>query len=138
MPVLHDRLINVGFGGKDLVQRGKAILGAEGDQWNAPDGARGEKVELTNVRGGKTGATITFDADRTFDARNDSPFAGGPWENLMRHYLVAVQPRKIMLEGLKPGVEYRLYLYSASDPGGQGRRDPIHSWQAKPDNHLCH
>ena len=120
-PIFHDGMINVGFGNKDVVQSGKAVVGAAGDQWNAPDGARGEKLELTDVKGGKTSVTITFDADRTFDAKNDSPFLHGRWENLMRHYLVAIQQHKVTLEGLKPGAEYSLYLYSAADPGGQGR-----------------
>lgn len=119
--ISHDGLINVGFGNKDAVQSGKAAVGEAGDRWNAPDGSRGEKLDLTDAKGGKTGVTITFDADRTFDARNDSPFAGGPWENLMRHYLVAVEPHKVILEGMKPGGAYCLYLYSASDPGGRGR-----------------
>jgi len=119
--IVHDGMINVGFGNKDVVQSGKAAVGAAGDAWNAPDGARGEKLALADVNGAKTSVTITFDADRTYDAKNDSAFLHGPWENLMRHYLVATQARKVTLEGLAPGAAYSLYLYSASNPGGEGR-----------------
>jgi hypothetical protein len=119
--IVHDELINVGFGNKDVVQSGKAVVGAAGDHWNAPDGGKGEKLELTDVKGGKTGVRLTFEADHTYDAKTDTPFAHGPFENLMRHYLVALPRGKVTLDGLKPGAEYGLYLYSAADPGGNGR-----------------
>ena len=119
--IVHDGLINVAFGNKDLVRTGKAVVGAEGDAWNAPDGARGEKLALSDVKGAKTGVTITFDADRTYDAQHDSPFLNGPLENLMRSYLVAIEARKVTLEGLVPGARYSLVLYSASNPGGNDR-----------------
>ena len=119
--IVHDGLINVGFGNKELARSGKAAVGTEGDAWNSAGGDRGEKLALTDVKGAKTSVTITFDADRTYDAKNDSPFLSGPWEHLMRSYLVATQARKVTFEGLAPGAAYSLYLYSASNPGGDGR-----------------
>lgn len=114
-------MIDVSFGNKDAAASGKAVLGDEGDQWNSPDGQQGSALALTDVKGAKTAVRLTFDADRTYDAERNSPFSNGPYENLMRHYLVATQARNVTLEGLTPGAGYHLYLYSASDPGGEGR-----------------
>ena len=97
------------------------MAGAEGDAWNSLQGDRGEKLALADVKGGATSVTITFDADRTYDAHDSSPFSGGPWENLLRSYLVATQAHKVVLEGLKPDTEYSLYLYAAANGGGEGR-----------------
>ena len=114
-------MINVSFGGKDATPVGKAVVGSEGDQWNAPEGREGRAIALSDVKGASTDVRLTFDADRTYDAVHDSPFLGGPNENLLRHYLVAVQERQLALEGLTPGTRYSLYLYSASNPGGDNR-----------------
>ena len=114
-------MINVSFGGKDSTPVGKAVVGNEGDQWNAPDGHEGSHLALSDVKGAGTDVRLSFDADRTYDAANNSPFHGGPFKNLMRHYLVATQSRQVTLEGLTPGTRYSLYLYSASDRGGDRR-----------------
>jgi hypothetical protein len=119
--IVHDQLIGIGFGGKDVVQKGAAVVGAAGDRWNAPDGARGEKLELVDVKGLKSGVTLAFDSDHAYDAKDNTPFAHGPWQNLMRKYLCVFKPSKVTLEGLKPGAEFSVYLYSAADPGGNGR-----------------
>ena len=37
-------MINVSFGGKDSTPVGKAVVGNEGDQWNAPDGHEGSHL----------------------------------------------------------------------------------------------
>jgi outer membrane protein assembly factor BamB len=114
-------LIDVSFGSSDAAYSGKAVVGSQGDQWNTPEGQEGTAVALTDVKGAKTDVRLTFDADRTYDAKEQSPFAGGSYENLMRHYLVATQPRKVALAGLTPKAGYYLYLYNASDGGGDGR-----------------
>jgi outer membrane protein assembly factor BamB len=116
-----DGRIDVSFASGDLVQTGPAVLGEEGDRWNAADGNRGQRIALTNVKGEKTQVRISFDADRTYDAANNSPFAGGVWENLMRKYLVATDAHKVTLEGLTPGAPYTLVLYSGSDRSGDRR-----------------
>jgi outer membrane protein assembly factor BamB len=113
--------IGVSFGGKDAAPVGKAVVGSDGDKWNAPEGQEGQAIALSDVKGAKTDVRLTFDADRTYDAVNDSPFLGGPYENLLRHYLVAVQEHQLALKGLTPGAHYSLYLYSASNPGGNNR-----------------
>ena len=98
------------------------MVGSEGDKWNAPEGHQGQAIVLSDVKGTKTDVRLTFDADRTYDAiHNHSPFIGGPYENLLRHYLVAFEEHKVALQGLTPGARYSLYLYSASNPGGNNR-----------------
>ena len=114
-------LIAISFGGNDATVSGKAVVGSDGDRWNAPEGQEGSDIAMKGVKGTKTDVRLTFDADRTYDAKEQSPFSGGPYENLMRHYLVATQSRKVALTGLTPKAGYCLYLYSASDGGGDGR-----------------
>jgi hypothetical protein len=108
-------LINLSLGNKDIVPTGKYVAGAEGDKWNAPDGATGDKVELTNAKGDKTDVKVTFDSDGVWDAADDAGFLGTKFEKLLRHYLYAKETRKVTLSGLTPGAQYDLIVYSASN-----------------------
>jgi hypothetical protein len=112
-------LINVNFGNKDLTQTGKAVLGtADTDKWNSPDGAKGDKVAVTDAKGEKTDATITYDAAGVYDAE-DAGFVSTPWENLLRDYLYATDAKKLTIAGLTPSAKYDLVLYSASNMDGR-------------------
>ena len=112
-------LLNVSFGNKDVVPEGKALAGAAADKWNAEDGASGDKVELTDAKGGKTDAKVTFESDGVWDAPDDAGFLGTPYEKLLRHYIYAKEVRKVTLSGLTPGAEYDLIVYSASNTDGR-------------------
>ena len=96
-------------------------MGEAGDRWNAPADARGENVALVDAKGKKTRVTLNFESDHSYDAKDNTPFADRPCQNLMRKYLCVFKPSKLTLEGLKPGTEFSLYLYSGADPPANGR-----------------
>ncbi len=111
-------LVNVSFGNKGAAYEGKAVAGADGDKWNAPDGDRGEKIKLVDAKEKVTDVTLTFAATGTWDAE-DAGFVGTNWEKLLRHYIFANEPQSIALSGLTPGAKYDVIVYSASNTDGR-------------------
>ena len=107
-------LLDISFGNKDIVPVGKYVLGADGDKWNTPDGGSGEKLELTDAKGAKSDATLTFASGGTWDAE-DAGFVGTPFEKLLRKYLHTNDAQKVTLAGLTPNAKYTVVLFSASN-----------------------
>ena len=110
-------LVNISLGNKDSVYEGKGVLGADKDKWNAMDGANGDKVAVTDAKGGKTEVTFTWASDGTYDA-DDAGFNGTPYEKLLRHYLFA-HSNKVTISGLTPKAEYDVVVFSASNSNGR-------------------
>lgn len=111
-------LINISLGNKEIVPEGKAVLGADGDKWNAPDGDTGEKIDLTDAKGEHVDVTLTFNANGKYDADN-AGFVGTAWEKLLRHYVYTIDPLTVTLSGLTANAKYDLILYSASNTDGR-------------------
>jgi hypothetical protein len=107
-------LLDISFGNKDIVPDGKYVLGADGDKWNTPEGEKGEKVELTDAKGEKTDANVTYAANGTYDAP-DAGFVGTPFEKLLRKYLHTNDAKQVTVAGLTGGAKYTVVLYSASN-----------------------
>lgn len=114
--------INVDFGNKDEVQTGKAVVGEEGDKWNAPEFAVAEKFEVIDAKGAKTEVTVSYAGEANWDAGADAAFAGTSFQKLMQDYLFTHEARKITLQGLTANKKYDLYVYCAADQNGNGRK----------------
>jgi len=107
-------LLDISFGNKDIVPDGKYVLGADGDKWNTPEGDNGDSVALTDAKGEKSDATVTYAAAGTYDAP-DAGFVGTPFEKLLRKYLHTMDAKQVTVAGLTGGAKYTVVLYSASN-----------------------
>ena len=97
---------------------GAAVIGSGGDVWNKLSAANGGPTALNNVGGASSGASITWSSSRLF-------FGATSYANLMRCYLVALQPSAsgtITFAGLTPNASYSLYVYTQGDSATAGRR----------------
>ena len=103
---------------------GAAVIGSGGDVWNKVTTASGGPTALNNVGGASSGASITWSSSRLFCGAIFG-FSSTSYANLMRCYLVALQPSAsgtITFAGLTPNASYSLYVYTQGDSATAGRR----------------
>ena len=140
---LSNAVIDVDFtAGTSPLQAGAAVIGSSGDVWNnlnnpylsgTPISVSGVPLEYANSSPSpvKLSYTAELATQTTGSAPYVSPFAGGPFVDLMGAYLIADPtepyldygggPGSVTFTGLTPGGSYNLYLYSGADMNAQGR-----------------
>lgn len=120
-------LISVDFNldSSNFPYSGPGVLGASGDVWNNISGpfsnAPMTTISLSNSAGNLTGVTLSYDFDGFFDSGSSSTspvYSSNSVEyNLMRDYAYtdSGNTASVSLDGLAPGANYRLILYSSAN-----------------------
>ena len=125
----QNNAVALGWGGGGVdpgpTMTGTAVLGSlAADQWNGINVNNGAGISLFDSTGAVTPVSMTFTSGGGFAlpepnwGGNVTPYAGGPWNNLMCDFLYT-GPTVVTLSGLAPSQAYQWVLYSAANNAGR-------------------